>query len=316
VVEADLADRRRLLALDVKVRYARALRERWKLEAIRRLLETNREYYRVTEVRMRSGDAAPLEGQLFLAELRRVDAQEAILSGSADRAMLDLRKVVGVAPAEPLALAPWAPPGVLDAGPAELQARAVRERPDLRVLERLEAQSAADEALARAGGRPDLTASARYAREHTAFPQLGYGEAGQLEPLRARDNILTVGLSMLVFTPNRNRGAIEAAHARVEGARLNREHAVSVVRLEVEAAYRRWQAARSAVEILDRGVIGQSETNLAVLQQAYALGELRVFDVLNEQRRVIEMRLAYLDAQAECFEAFVELEASVGGSLQ
>jgi cobalt-zinc-cadmium efflux system outer membrane protein len=89
-----------------------------------------------------------------------------------------------------------------------------------------------------------------------------------------------------------------------------------VARLEVEAAYRRWQAARAAVEILDRGVIGQSENNLAVLQQAYVLGQLRVLDVLNEQRRVIETRLAYLDAQAELFEAFAELEASVGGSLQ
>jgi cobalt-zinc-cadmium efflux system outer membrane protein len=315
-VEADLADRRRLLALDVKVRYAQALRERQKLETIRQLSETNREYYGVTEVRVRAGDAAPLEGQLFLTELRRVEAQEAVLAGSADRAMFELRKVVGAPAAEPLALAPWTPPAELDAGLVQLQARALRERPDLRVLELLEAQSAAEEALAHAEGRPDLTASARYAREHTGFSQLGYDGAGQLVPLRARDNILTVGLSVLLFQPKRSQGAIAAAEARSEGARLRREHVASVARLEVEAAYRRWQAARAAVEILDRGVIGQSENNLALLQQAYVLGQLRVLDVLNEQRRVIETRLAYLDAQAELFEAFAELEASVGGSLQ
>jgi len=99
-------------------------------------------------------------------------------------------------------------------------------------------------------------------------------------------------------------------------ARLRREHLESVVRLEVEAAFRRWQSARSAVDILDQGVIGQSEKNLAVFRQAYTLGQFRVLDVLVEQRRLIETQLTYLDLQSELFEAVAELEASVGGSLR
>ena len=134
--------------------------------------------------------------------------------------------------------------------------------------------------------------------------------------MRDRDNILTVGLSVPLFQPKRNQGAIAAAQARTAAARLRREHLESVVRLEVEAAFRRWQSARSAVDILNRGVIGQSERNLAVLRQAYTAGQLRILDVLNEQRRLIETQLAYLDVQSELFEAFAELEASVGGSIQ
>ena len=84
----------------------------------------------------------------------------------------------------------------------------------------------------------------------------------------------------------------------------------------MEAALRRWEAAQGAVEILNRGVIGQSEKNLAVIRQAYSLGQLRILDVLNEQRRLIETQLAYLDAQSELFQSFAELERAIGGPIQ
>jgi len=314
--EADLADHLRLLTFDVKVRYAQTLREQQKFETIQRLFSTNREYYRLTDLRVQRGDAAPLEGQLFLTDLSRVEAQQTVLANSADRALLELRKVVGVAQAEPLPLLTTALPAATESSPSELQQQALRSRPDLRALQLLEEQALAEEDLTRAEGKPDVTASARYARTNSAFDQFGYDRAGQLVPLRDRDHILTVGLSVLLFQPKRNQGAIEAARARSAAARLRREHLEGVVRLEVEAGFRRWQSARSIVEILNRGVIGQSERNLAMIRQAHALGQLRILDVLNEQRRLIETQLVYLDAQSELFEAFAELERSVGGSIQ
>lgn len=315
-VEADLADRLRLLTFDVKVRYAQAVREQQKLETIQRLFSTNREYYRLTDMRVQQGDAAPLEGQLFLTDLSRVEAQQVVLANSADRALLELRKVVGVPPVEPLPLLTTAPPATTGSSPPELQKQALRDRPDLRVLQLLEEQAQAEEGLVHAEGKPNVTASARYVRTNTAFDQFGYDQAGQLVQIRARDNMLTVGLSVLLFQPKRNQGAIEAAQARSAAARLRREHLEAVIRLEVEAAFRRWQSAKSAVDILNRGVIGQSERNLAVLRQAYTVGQLRILDVLNEQRRLIETQLLYLDTQSELLQSFAELEASVGGSIQ
>ena len=314
--EADLADHLRLLTFDVKMRYAQALREQQKLETIQRLFSTNREYYRLTDMRVQRGDAAPLEGQLFLTDLSRVEAQQVVLANSADRALLELRKAVGVPPVEPLPLLATALPATTKSSPSELQEQALRGRPDLRALQLLEEQALAEENLTRAEGKPDVTVSARYARTNSAFDQLGYDRVGQLVPLRDRDHILTVGLSVLLFQPKRNQGAMEAARARSAAARLRREHLEAVVRLEVEAAFRRWQSAKGIVEILNRGVIGQSERNLAMIRQAHALGQLRILDVLNEQRRLIETQLVYLDAQSELFEAFAELERSVGGSIQ
>jgi cobalt-zinc-cadmium efflux system outer membrane protein len=317
VAEAELAERVRQLTLDVKLRYAQAIREQQKLEAMQRLAATSREYAELTAARVQHGDAPALEGQLFLAEFSRVNAQQVLLGGSATRAMLQLRKVVGLAAADPLTLAPSPPQPATSRSLVDLQAQAVRDRPDLRVLQKLEEQAAAERALVHAEGKTDITASVRYSRVDSSFDLLGVDEAtNRLTPIQARDHMLGVGVSFLLFAPRRNAGAVEAAEARATAARLRHEHAESVVRLEVEAAYGRWQAAAGAVAILAGGVVAQSERNVIVLRQAYALGELRMFDVLNEQRRLIETQLAFLDAQSEVFEALAELEASVGGSIQ
>ena len=180
----------------------------------------------------------------------------------------------------------------------------------------LEQQAAAESDLARAEGKPDVTASAQYSRTNSAFDQFGLNSAGQPVPLRDHDNILAFGLSIPIYQPKRNQGAIEAAVARGNAARLRREHLEAVIRLEVEAALRRWEAANRAVEILDTGVIGQSEQNLVVIRQAYSLGQLRILDVLNEQRRLIDTQSSYIDARAELFHAFAELERAVGGLIQ
>ena len=313
--EADVADRLRLLTLEVKLKYAAAVREQQKLEAMRRLASANRAFYDLTDARVQRGDAAPLEGQLFLTELSRVDAQQVILTSGAERAVLALRRAVGLPAAEPLVLAS-PPPQMATSALPELQARALRDRPDVRALRVLEEEALAEEALVRADGKPDITASARYSRVDGGFDQRAYDQGGRLVPITARDHMLTVGISFLLFPPVRNRGALEAALARSAAARLRREHLESAVRLEVEAAYLRWRATATAVDILSRGVIGPSERNLAVIRQAHTLGQLRVLDVLNEQRRLIDTQLAYLDAQSDLFEAFSELEASVGGSIQ
>src|SRR3989338_2704755 len=63
--EADLADHLRLLTFDVKVRYAQTLREQQKFETIQRLFSTNREYYRLTDMRVQRGGAAPPPGPVL-----------------------------------------------------------------------------------------------------------------------------------------------------------------------------------------------------------------------------------------------------------
>jgi cobalt-zinc-cadmium efflux system outer membrane protein len=51
------------------------------------------------------------------------------------------------------------------------------------------------------------------------------------------------------------------------------------------------------------------------MREAYTLGQLRLLDVLNEQRRLIELRLSQIDAETELAQAAADLERAVGMDL-
>ena len=53
-----------------------------------------------------------------------------------------------------------------------------------------------------------------------------------------------------------------------------------------------------------------------MVRKAYELGQLRLLDVLNEQRRLLETELSLIDSEAELARSVAELERTVGGSLK
>lgn len=314
--QAEVDERRRQLVFDVKTKYAQAMAAARKQTTLEQLLKVNRSSYEVTKARVEQGDAAPLEGQLLAAELSRVEAQQASFTGRAEATLLDLRRSVGLVPNDKLALSDKVPVAPQDQELDEWQRRALAKRPDLRAARLSEQQGESEISLARAEGVPDVTASARYAHRNTQLDdQYGFTPSGARTLLRDRDDVLSFGVSVPLFTKRRNQGNIEAAVSRQSAARLRREFIESAIPAEVEAAYRRFVAARRALDLFERGAVAQSERNLDVVRQAYTLGQLRILDVLNEQRIVIDTELAFVDAQTEFAEAYAELERTTGEDL-
>ena len=316
LAEAEFEERKRLLAFEVKTRFVETAATQQKLAAVEQLLPVNRQQYEITVARVREGDAARLEQQLFLAEMNRVEAQRTVFAGRSAGTLLELKRVVGLGATDLLAAPTDIPPTASSLSLQDLQRKAVQNRPDLRIARLLEHQAQMEAELTRAEGKPDLTASARYSRRHSQFDQLGLSPSGAPVPLRDRDNTLTFGLSIPIFTARRTEGAVEAALSRGAAARLRSQFLADAIPLEVEAAYRRWHAAQQAAALLQSGVLAESDKNLAVMREAYQLGQLRLLDVLNEQRRLFDTRLGYIDALAEQAQAYAELERAVGGSVQ
>lgn len=316
LAEAEVAERSRQLTFEIKRRAAELMAAQRKQEATQRLLGLSRESYQITKARVDQGDAAPLEQQLLATDLSRVEVQQASFAGRASAAVLDLSQIVGMALNEPLALRDDAPAGVDDISLNALKELARANRPDLRATRLLEQQAGAEVVLERAQGRPDITASAKYGLRSSFFEQSVLSAEGVPTQLRDRDNVVTFGLSVPLFTRRRNQGNVEAAVAREHAARLRREYLETTLPFEVEAAYRRWTAAQRSLALFQRGVIEQSERNLAVIRQAYTLGQLRALDVLAEQRRLVDTELAYIDAQADLAQATAELERAIGGRLR
>jgi outer membrane protein TolC len=315
VAEAEADEQRRQLTFEVKTRFYRAVTEELKLSAINRLIPINRENYQMTVSRVELGDAAPLEEQLLSTDVNRTEAQQAIFSARSDAALLELKSTAGLADTDSIRI----PADFMLETPAqtlsELTAYALNNRPDLHILAALEEQNSAEAEQARSEGKPDLTASARYSRVNSKFDQFGFSETGAIVPIQDHDNIATFGVAIPLFTKKRTEGAVSAALARKTQAQLRREYLLQSIPQEVEAAFRRWSGAQRTLQILKTGVLEQSQKNLIVIREAYRLGQLRLFDVLNEQRKLVETELAFVDAQSDAAQALADLEKAVGGNL-
>lgn len=312
----EAADRERLLRAGVKTRYAEALAALRNLENAERLLNLTRQSYRLAEARTRAGEGAPLEQGLLEVEVNRIDSDRMLFAGQAERALLEVKLETGLPLDDPLRLdGSLASPSEFPAVERALEL-AFQRRPDLAAARLEEALSDAELRLAQAGAAPDLVATGRYAHSQSRFDAYGFSQpGGRLIPLRDRDNLLTAGISISLPVRNRNQGNIEAAVARQRAARLRREFVERTVRQEVLAALSRGRAAAEALAVFDRRVIGQAQENLRVIRGAYELGELRLLDVINEQRRLLDTQRAHTDLLRGSYLAAVEVERAINAPL-
>ena len=314
IAEAELQERSAQLAFEIRAVYAQLRAERNKLKLLDDLADLNQEALRLTEARVKEGDVARLEISLLKVEISRSQVSRISAQGRLSSDELEIRRLTGIGDTVPIPDA-----GGVSLTPVSLSTlkqRALDSRADLKAAYLLEAQSSAETELTKAETKPDLTLSAGYVHRNSQFDGLyGVTTSGTLAPIQDRENILTFGVNVPLRTSRSGRGNIETAAARTSEARFHREYLERTIPREVEAAYQRWSAANASLEMLRTGVIDPSTTNLSVIREAYKLGQLRLLDVLNEQRRLVDTELAYIDTQADAARTWAEVERAVGGNL-
>lgn len=320
-IEWQIADRERLLRNAIASAFADWLGLSRNEANSRRLLELTKEGLALVTARVNQGEAAALEQSLLQVETNRIQADLILFSSQRERAELTLLTVAGLTDAEAPKLA-----GDLQAladsfaaplNPNEEIAAGLRFRPDLAALRA--AEQTGDQAilLEKSNARPSVTAFSRFSHSHQQSDAFGYIDArpiGALIAVSDRDNIITGGINIALPFKNRNQGNIAAAVARKDGARLRRVYLEQSIEREVRSALIRLSAARQASELFGQGVVALAEKNLAVIRKSYELGELRLLDVINEQRRFVEIQRTYTDTLKERVLAQIELERARGGA--
>ena len=312
IAEADLQQRSTQLAFEITAAYAEVSAERHKLKLLSDLIGLNQDTLRLTEARVKEGDVAPLEASLLRVEISRAEVSRRSAQGRLTSAELELRRLAGLDAATPIPGSdiPVPAPMELDT----LKREALENRADLKTARLEEEQEAAGIDLAKAEAKPDVTLSAGYTRQDNQFDGLfGFNSRGTLSPIRDQTDIFNFGVSIPLRTSRSGSGNVQAATARSSGARLRREYLERNIPLEVEAAYQRWRTASDSLQMLQSGVLDPSTSNLSVIREAYKLGQLRLLDVLNEQRRLLDTQLAYIDAQADVARTWAEVERAAGG---
>lgn len=314
LAKAELQGRTTELAFEIKAAYAEVLAERRKVKLLSDLMTFNQDTLRLTEARVKEGDIAPLEAGLLKVEINRAAVSQISARSRLASAEFELRRLVGLSSTTPIPDTDF--PAPIQISLDSLKAKALQNRADLKTARLEEEQQSASVELAKAEAKPDVTLSAGYSRQNSQFDGLfGFNGNGTLSPIRDQTDILTFGVSIPLRTSRSGAGNIQAATARTSGARLHEEYLERTIPLEVESAYQRWRSASDSLRLLKNGVINPSSANLSIIREAYKLGQLRLLDVLNEQRRLVDTQLAYIDAQADAARSWAEVERAVGGNL-
>ena len=312
VHEAEVADFERKLSADTRMKYADAIAAARNLKFTEDLLTLTRGSHRLVKARVESGKTAPLEQNLLLVELNRVDAMRIGFESRAEVALFELKKVIGMPAGEPLQLRGEFDTTRQPVTQSESVRNALATRPDLSAARAAEKLASAQIEQARTEGKIDASIFAGYERMSSGFDVFGFNNAGARVPVMGVFHNLTFGVRLSMPVRNKNEGNIEVALASAEAARNRREFAELVIRNEVAAVYARLERAQSALAVYRDGVRGQAERNLEVVHQTYTLGQKTALDYISEQRRFIEVETGYTEVLKEYFNALVELERAAG----
>ena len=316
ITQLEIRDRERVIRAEVLERYIAAMSAIRNFEAVAQQREVAEQGLGVTRQRVAEGESPRVEEMVLQADVGRLEAERLVLESEVHQAMLLLRVVAGFDEAEPLRLQPDGDRIPVTTSLDQAMTLGLASRPDLMALRKDEERSAAEVRLARSERTPDIAGLIRYTDSRTQFDYLGFNGAGALTPLKDRDRLLTGGLSISVPLLNRNQGQIQVATARQTAATIRREFVERTIRAEITGAFARYVAARRAAEVFQKMVIGPSEQSVTVLRASYAAGEVRLFDVVTEQRRFIDTQKAYTEAIRQQALARVALERAVGSPLK
>jgi cobalt-zinc-cadmium efflux system outer membrane protein len=311
--EAEVADRERRLTNEVLVVYTEALVALRELEITQGINDLDLQTTRYVQARVNEGETAPLELSLLQVEVERLRARRILVEARLQAALLRLKGLANIPPAEPLRLRENITTPLLQPPPGALEAAvdiALRTRPDLRLARLSEEVAQAGLRLARAQGAPDLTASARYSTNRSTFDDTPIG------PLTDHDRLLTFGVSVGIPVFNRNQGAKAEAALAITQARARREYLEQLVRAEVQSAYLRYDAAQRALTTFELGVVERSNANINAIRAAYQYGEYRITDLLAEQRRLLDAQREFTEALTERYRALADLHLAMGGSIK
>jgi cobalt-zinc-cadmium efflux system outer membrane protein len=315
-VQLAVADRERLLAAEVRVRYGDVLATVRDLAVLDELVATTGRQHVLLRSRVEEGATPPLERHLLTVELRRLESDRLLLAGRTEAALFELKRVLGMRADATVTVRHTLEDVVQRESSMPIQVRdasaVLDQRADVReAAARVEvAESKIDRAQAE--GRFDVSLFANYMRMDAGFPQRGLTAEGGVERIRGVFDYVSAGAMITVPVLNRNQGDVAAARAEQAGAASAHEAARLAADAELAAARARDEHARQAV-VAYTDTQTLARRNLTVVGQSYQLGRLTVFDVLAEQRRFLDLERAYTEALRAAYEARTALNRAVGG---
>jgi len=314
-IRATITDKERLLAGEVRLRFAETLAAARNVDFVEQLLRANQDFLKLMEDRVREGAIPSLDAEEVRVETNRIESLRIDYQAKAEISMLALKEAVGMQPEENLRLIGNLEQPALSLDKIQLLPLARDHRPDLAAQRANEAMATAAMRQQETEAKTDATFSASYERPNGGFALSAFDAAGHLRPIRQTFNYAVFGIRWTLPLFNRNQGAIAAAKADVTAARDQVTASNLALRHEVTQNLVRYEAAQERVTVYRKGVRDQAARNLEVVRQTYGCGGIHLLALIAEQRRFIDIETGYTDVLFDAYASRVSLERAVGTSL-
>lgn len=129
------------------------------------------------------------------------------------------------------------------------------------------------------------------------------------------DQAYTLAISIPLPFFDRNRGAIEEAHRRLDKSLDEQRGAQARWLAELSEAYQRTQAVAVELQLLRESILPGARSAFDAATKGYELGKFGILDVLDAQRALVQARTQYLRALAEYQRGASEIERLSGAAL-
>lgn len=306
--QAEVASRQRELAGQIFVSYADALTSLREVQILDRILSLDLETSRFVQIRVNEGDTPPLELNLLQAEIERLRARRQLVEGKLQAAVTRLKFHAGVPLESPLTLREEISTASIPSLPPSIETSisvGLRNRPEIRLAELEERVASAGLRLVRSQSKPEVTAHTRYTQQRSVFDD-PRGVFFQ------RDRNLTFGVSIGLPVFNKNQGAKAEAEIAIRQAQERRLYAEQVVKSEITVAFQRIEAANRSLAILQTSVLPRSLENIETIRRVYELGELKITDLIAEQRKLVDANRDLTESFTERYRAQADLFIALG----
>lgn len=311
--DAEVIARQRELAGQIFIAYTEALTSLRELQVLEELLDLDTRTVQFVQIRVNEGETPPLELNLLQTEVERLRARRQLVEGKLQAAISKLKFYAGVPSEQPLRLREEITTATVPLLPSTIDTSitvGLKNRPEIRLAELEENLATAGLRLVQSKSRPDVTAYTRYTQNRARFDDTPVGI------LNDRDRLLTFGVAIGLPIFNKNQGAKAEAEIAIRQAQTRRLFAEQVVRNEIITAFQRIEAAKRALTILETAVLPRSRENIETIRRVYEIGELKITDLIAEQRKLLDANRDLTETLTERYRAQADLFIALGVTFE
>ena len=302
LASAEFADRQRRVVGEVTEAVVGLLALDRQIALRGRLIDVSRRLVELSRARAKVGEVSSVEVNAAALELARLEPERATLLVERTSQLQRLKPLLGLSPDEPLEIADDLDKVLATFVSTADGDKATWNRPDLRsaalAIDRVEAE----QRLARAEVRGDLTVGATYEYERGAT-----GDA---------DHLLGVKMSVPLPVRNKNQGRLRELRAERTRAQRELDARELAVASEVAVAQQRVQQFQKILEGYRTSVLPLGETAERDLVAAYQQGQVPLFQVIQSQQQRLALEAGAVEAGAAYARALAELQTATGRNPQ